>query len=478
MAKFNQTNKNSMKTVNKSGHVAYRMKGKEKLVTMVLTTMFGENKFYGDNSNELVELAEDMDAEFLAKLAIYARKEFNMRSVSHVLVSILAKMPEGKQYVEEVCNQCVLRPDDMTEILSCYISMYGKPIPNCLKKGLALSFGKFNEYSLAKYNGGSKSMKLRDILRITHAKPKTKEQSELYGKVINDTLETPYTWEVELSTKGNTKEVWEELIDSEKVGYMALLRNLRNIINSDARNIQKVYDILSDKEKVLKSKQLPFRYFSAYKTLSINGVGSSKTFDTIEIALRHSLENIEIIKGKTLIAIDVSGSMGSRISLKSDISCADIARLLATIGNYICEDCEIVSFDTSLRKVTASKIGGIISSAMNIPFNGGGTDITLPLRHILDKNKTFDRMIMLSDDEINGYRSHDRTCQSLADKYRKDINPNFWVHAIDLQGYGTQQFIGSKTNIVAGWSEKVFEFISLAESGTGNLVSCIEQIEL
>ena len=54
-------------------------------------------------------------------------------------------------------------------------------------------------------------------------------------------------------------------------------------------------------------------------------------------------------------------------------------------------------------------------------------------------------------------------------EYRKSINPNCWVHAIDLMGYGTQQFIGERTNVIAGWSEKVFEFILMAEQGEGTL---------
>jgi len=107
---------------------------------------------------------------------------------------------------------------------------------------------------------------------------------------------------------------------------------------------------------------------------------------------------------------------------------------------------------------------------------GGGTDLTLPLRKILNLPDKVDRLILLSDNEINSgwYGGYQRTCQPLADEYRKNKNPDFWVHAIDLQGYGTQQFIGKNTNIIAGWSEKVLEFISLAEDGIGNQVKRIE----
>ena len=82
---------------------------------------------------------------------------------------------------------------------------------------------------------------------------------------------------------------------------------------------------------------------------------------------------------------------------------------------------------------------------------------------------------MFSDNEITYW--YEYTCQTLVDKYRKTINPNLWVHAIDLQGYGTQQFIGAKTNIIAGWSEKILEFIQLAEEGIDTQVKRINDYQ-
>lgn len=475
MSKFNQTNTN--KTVNKSGHPAYKTDDELKLTTMVLTTMFGERKYYGDNTNELVQLAKQVDGEFVSQLAVYARKEFHMRSVSHALTAIVANREDTKELIRFTVDGVVERVDDITEILACYISMYGKPIPNGLKRALAAQMNKFGEYQFAKYNGGNKAVKLRDVLRLTHAKPKDNAQSELFKKVIDDTLEIPYTWETELSAKGNTKEVWEQLIDSGKVGYMALLRNLRNILKCQPKNLDKVLSHLSDAEEVKKSKQLPFRFFSAYNVVKKEGLATSKVLDALETAIRHSVENMEKIKGRTLIAIDTSGSMSNNISAKSDIQCVDIARLMAVMANSICEDAEAVAFDTGLYLVTVPSVGGIIQNALSIRNNGGGTDITLPLRYALQEKKQFDRLIMFSDNEINSaYRGYN-TCQSFADEYRRKINPDFWVHAIDLQGYGTQQFIGGNTNIIAGWSEKVLEFIGLAELGVDSIVAAIRNYQ-
>lgn len=477
MSKFNQTA--TVKTTNKSGHAAYAMTDKAKLVTQVLTSFFNEEKYYGDNSNELIKTAQAVIKQspgFVANLARYARKEMHLRSVSHALTSLIAHETEGKPYTRAVVGDVVERPDDITEILSFYLTKYGKPIPNGLKRALAQALGKFNAFQIAKYNGGNKTVKFKDVLRLVHAKPANEEQNKLYNEIINDTLPVAERWETELSKDGNTKEVWERLIEGNKLGYMAMLRNLRNIINAQPSNIGKVFEKLANKEAVLKSKQLPFRFYSAYREISkLPNVGS-KILDVLETAIEYSCENLPKLKGTTVIAIDTSGSMGWAISSKSDVQCNDIARLLAAMASYICEDAIVYTFDTSIKKIVFSSKAGIITKAMSILNLGGGTNLRLPLQAMFHNNIRADRLIMISDNEINsGWSGYSQTCQPLADQYRAKINKDFWVHAIDLMGYGTQQFIGGKTNIIAGWNEKVLEFIALAEEGIDTQVKRIEE---
>ncbi|MCM1990240.1 TROVE domain-containing protein [Oceanirhabdus seepicola] len=473
MSKFN-SNKSGIFKNNKSGHVAYSMDIKEKLIMAILTSFFNEKKFYGDNSEEILEDIRKMikeDPKFVANLAIYARKEMHLRSISHVLIGELARSEQGKKYVRKAINEIVERVDDMSEIVSYTLNTYGKPIPNSMKKGVADAFITFDEYSLAKYNR-KKDVRLKDILCLTHPKAKTEEQSNMFKRVLEDQLKAPVTWEVELSTKGNKKETWEELIEGKRLGYMATLRNLRNIIKAEPNNIDDIYEFLSDENKVRRSKQLPFRYYSAYNVLKNEGIGTSKVYDTLEKALEYSTNNINTLKGKTMISADVSGSMRWNLSGKSDISCAEIAVLMMAISNHICEETITTTFDTRLYSNPMASTNGIISNANSIPINGGGTDITLPIRYLLDNRIFVDRIIILSDNEINnGYN----TCQHFLEKYKKKVNPDVWVHAIDLQGYGTQQFHGERVNIIAGWNEKILEFIYKVENGIGSLKESIER---
>lgn len=471
MSKFNFLRNT---TVNKVGHVAFKMELKEKLITEVLTSFFNEGKFYGDNSLEIVKDLRQVikiDPKFVANLAIYARKEIHLRSVSHVIAAELAHDVQGKKYVRRVLNEIVERVDDMAEILSYYLNVYGKPIPNSLKKGLGDSFLRFDEYSLAKYNR-AKEIKLKDIVNLVHPKPNNIEQSSMFKRLLEDKLETPFTWETVLSSEGNNKETWEKLIESNKLGYMAMLRNLRNIIKADPENINKVYEVLENENRVKKSKQLPFRYYSAFNALYNEGLGTSKIYDVLENAIRYSTSNITRLSGKTFIATDVSGSMGNKISKKSDVTCADIGTVLMAIANSICDEAITSTFDTKFNLTPLAAGNGIIANARSIKPTWGGTNLSLPIYHLLDHKIYVDRIIILSDNEINyGY---DRVCQDLINQYRQRVNPNVWVHAIDLLGYGTQQFKGDKVNIIAGWNEKILEFIPNVEADLSNIKEKIE----
>ena len=490
MAKFNR--KPSEETTNAHDYPAYRMEERERLVSAVLTTLFGEPKFYGATDGDIVVLATKMaarDPDFLYRLACYARNEGNLRSVSHVLTCVIAR--EARKYTRQAIRRVVVRPDDITEIMSCYRQMYGKPFPNALKREMAQVIQRFDEYGLAKYNGGNQALRFRDVLRITHPHPKDVATAELFRKVAEDRLETPYTWETELSARGNTREVWDELIASGKVGYMALLRNLRNIVKCGA-DLSPVLSALADPTRVRESRQLPFRFFSAYRTLEQEDLMTPEIHQALETAIGVSVERMETIPGRTLIAVDVSGSMGAKISNRSTVTCADIARVLAALSSRVCEDGTVCYFDcddrfscTGSREgykiVRYGKFDSILVASQQGRFGGGGTDMSLPMIYALEHDASapvhpFDRVIYFSDNVCNSSRYGLRvTVQKYAEAYRQLYNPDFWVHGVDLQGYGTQQFLGERFNLIAGWSENVLSFINLAERGIGTLVQAIAE---
>ena len=473
MSKFNNTA--TIKTTNLNGHAAYALNDKTKLVTQVLTSFFNEAHFYKPDDSDIIATIQKVikaDPAFVSKLAVFARREFNMRSVAHVLTGYLAHEVEGKPYVKETIRGITLRGDDATELMAFYLNTFGRPIPNSVRKGINAVFTGFDEYTLAKYKGEGKAVKMRDLVQLCHPAPKDDAQSEMWKRLLEDKLATPMTWETELSANGNNKETWEKLVDSGKLPYMATLRNLRSIINAKPDNIEKVWYKIEDPEAVKRSKQLPFRFLSAYE--QIQGIAGSRGLDALEAAVEAATGNLPKLPGKTVIAIDTSGSMSSPISAKSEVNCGQVGMMLGLIANRICDDSLTYTFDVQLNSMPVSHRSGILYSALNSRQPGWGTDMDLPLKKMICDRIKADRLIIVSDNECNRGKG---TVQRLADEYRRKVNPELWVHAIDLQGYGTTQFVGPKTNIIAGWSEKVFNFILLAEQGEGTLEKTIEAYE-
>jgi hypothetical protein len=294
-----------------------------------------------DQLNMLKTSILKCDPEFVSKLAVYAREKMYLRSVPLVLLVELAKTTSGKQYIRKAIRRVVQRADEITELVAYYqkankaYNRSGiKRLSNQIKRGLKDVFesGRFNEYHYAKYNRPGE-VKFRDVMFLTHPKPKNLDQRDLFKKIVDNTLSTPYTWETEMSKAGKEskgkKEVWEELIDSGNMGYMALLRNLRNFLSNGVSDIHisKVCGVLKNEDMVLKSKQLPFRFLSASR--SIKDYRNEKVNGALETALRYSIKNVPVFNNeRVLIASDVSGSMIQPISRNSSINLYDIGLLL------------------------------------------------------------------------------------------------------------------------------------------------------
>ena len=470
------------KTQNRSGHAAYKMEPRIHLVTMALTTMLGEPKYYGDNTDDLVQQATVMckagQGEFVAKLAVWARTKGNLRSVSHALAAIVAHECGGSTFVRPMARHIAsMRGDDGTEMLATYVALYGKPINHALMRGVRDALEMAKPFSIAKYQSSNRAFKMRDTLRLTHPKA-DEDTAKAMGECIEGTLSVPKSWETELSARGNTKEVWDELIRENRIGYFALVRNLRNMISAGA-DIDPVLERIADRDAVAKSRLLPFRFYSAYQQLGYTGTTSTKVTRALDMALVASCRNVERLPGRTAVLIDTSGSMGCKVSAKSVTSCRDIAAVLGAMATHISDDALVIRFDTTASVLNMTGLS-ILSDMGTVPAAGGGTDMAAGFECLMRSGFDADRVIVLSDNEVNGgwWRNNKKAIQSWMDKYRKQVGHDVWCHAIDLQGYGTQQFIGPKVNIIAGWSESVLRFVSMAEGGFGGIVAEIDGMSL
>lgn len=517
--KFNQKVKDVNVTTNYMGGKAYRMEPAMELYTAVVTCMV-DDSYYEKKADRLLrikQLVAQNDPHFVAKLAVYARQKMNLRSVPIILAVELAKIHSGDDLVSDMVSKIVQRADEITELLSYYavsnnrkgVKQLGK-LSKQIQKGLAKAFNKFDEYQFAKYNRAT-AIKLRDALFVVHPKAKNAEQQVLFDKIAANTLQVPYTWETELSefgkvTFGNESQrtaakaaLWEQLVKSEKVGYMAILRNLRNILNDgNIEAITAAATLIQDKSKVLKSKQLPFRFLSAYLELKnevkptnfLTAMWDSEQkkvqilLQAVETALKYSVENLPYLEGKTLILTDNSGSMRGDLGGKSLTSAmskrttADIANLFATMFQARCENTLIGLFGDRLIFPETSRYEGILKNFDNVNAAakncglGTETGIFLMMDKLLKEKTVVDRIVIFSDCQVgtgcNWYDTGNRKggdFGALFERYKREVNPNVITYSVDLKGYGNTLF---KSNVftVGGWSDKIFEMMDAIENGS------------
>lgn len=503
--KFNFTNKGKNKTVNYEEAEAYRLLPEWQLYTAAVTSALSD-KFYESAQTRVEtirELVKRCDPVFVAKLAIYARQKMNLRSIPLVLAVELAKVHSGDATVKKIVMQIVQRADEITELLAYYQLANDRQnikklnrLSKQLQAGLQESFNKFDEYQFAKYNRDAE-VKLRDALFLVHPKAKDEAQQALFNKIVNDTLETPYTWETELSALGQTafasdseKEAafrikWEELIDSGKVGYMALMRNLRNILEAkvSVNHIQKVADNLAYRDAVRRSKQLPFRFLAAYREISkVKSAYAGRFMDALEKAVTVSAENIKGFDENTsvLIACDVSGSMQRPISAKSKILSYDIGLVLAMLLKSRCANA-ITGMFGDKWKVINVPTHGVLSNVDAFYRREGevgyATNGYLVIEDLVKRKEQIDKVMIFTDLQLWNSKN-DTKITDVWNKY-KAISPNSKLYLFDLSGYGNIPLDITRDDVylIAGWSDKIFDIISSIDNGS-NALDEIRKIEL
>lgn len=457
MSKFNK--KVETKTHNLAGGRAYVESPKLAFISLLLSS-FLEDKFYESTSDQVQRLSDiiscEKDKKWLAQALIFARKEFGMRSVTHAGSALLSTHIQGEQWAKDFFCKIVDRPDDMGEILAAYKQLVGGALPNAIKKGFAKALQEMDAYRLAKYQGGNKTFKLIDIVNLVHPKATPALTSLVKGEL------TAETWEVQLSAAGGDEEkkrkVWHDLISENKLGYLALLRNLRNIDSQAPDILPKALAQLSDPERVAKARIFPFQFLTA-----LENIESCSNHRTIAIALsqaiEHSLKNVEPFSGKTLVVVDSSGSMDGRPSR--------IASLFAAVIYKADPNAELMLFSDHAQYIKPNPVDSVMTIANNIPFVSGGTNFHSIFQ---TADKAYDRIIILSDMQAwaGGYTPR----QSLSE-YRKQYQADPKIYSFDLAGHGTLQFPEHNVYALAGWSDKALRLMQLLESDKNALINSV-----
>lgn len=159
----------------------------------------------------------------------------------------------------------------------------------------------------------------------------------------------------------------------------------------------------------------------------------------------------------------------------------DIANLFQSICNVMSKDNTGSVFGESFKVVNVSTEDNIINSANRYKNTnvGHSTNGHLVVKYLYDKKVKVDRIVIFSDMQFwENHYWYGQEFHNYVDKYRKEVNPNVWLHLVDLAGYGTTPAIGKNVNIISGWSDNIFKFIELAEAGEGNLINTIQQVDV
>lgn len=442
------------------GAIAARISPEQELRRTVAACMLWESSFYesgvsvADRIKSLVPLCRP---EFVAACAFEARTKMKLRHVPLLLVREMARHVGHRLFVSKLLPDVIQRADELTEFVSMYWQD-GKdqPLSKQVKTGLAKSFQKFGEYALAKYNRDG-AVKLRDVLFLCHAKPKDDEQAAIWKKLVDGKLQTPDTWEVALSGGADKKETFERLMADKKLGALAFLRNLRNMKESGVdKTAVSGYSGTLDLERVL-----PFRYIAAARVVP----GWEDITDSM---LLRSCEQREKLHGKTVVIVDVSGSMRrGNVSAKSDMTRLDAAGALAAILRESCDDCRLYAtagddgrMIHATMEVAARRGMGLVDMftkhAFESKIGGGG----IFLKQVMDwvgEKEGFKaaRVIVLTDEQDCDRKANPTTANAFGDR-------NYLLNvSVEKNGIGYD-----KWTHIDGWSEACIGYISEIEKET------------
>jgi hypothetical protein len=503
------------------GAAAWSRDAKSDLFLLAVTNFYGEDTFYekaGDRNQRYIELIHRVareDPAWLGAFLPWLRRTANIRTAAVVgavegaRVLALPDQPGGQVGpARRLVRETLLRADEPAEAMTYWLSTYGKKIPNPIRRGIRDAAQRlYTERNYIKWDSDQKSIRMADVVELVHPVPvdqskfdhRNRTQSALFKYMIDSRhrptevpdelnmiryrqvllgdlrnpaerrkfLEDPkvgevlaqagMTWEALSSSGPMNKEAWESIIPS--MGYMALLRNLRNFSEAGISKELVAYVVsrLSDPEQVARSRQLPYRFLTAYLEAT-----NTNWAHALETALDLSTQNIPALPGSTLVLVDTSSSMTHKVSAKSKVTHvmagALFAITLATKGERV----DLRGYADGVFRHPVGKGVSVLREAdkfmRRIGEVGHGTQTAMSLRATWNGHH---RVVIVTDGQTfgpgRGWGGGDVGTQ---------IPSNVPIYAFNTTGYAPAMMETTKTrHEMGGLTDHTFAIIPLVEAG-------------
>lgn len=474
------------------GGEGYSREPKSELFLLAVSNMVAERTFYEDAGSRdarfeaLIAQVTKEDPAWVARFVPYLRDAMNMRSASLVMAAeyVRAGGPKGRAVIDSALK----RPDEPAEMLGYWIGHYGKRIPQPVKRGIADAVVRmYDERAALKYDG-DKGVRMGDVIELVHPKPRAEWQGALFVYLIakrhnrerldiealptireraaldellpdvrrarlTDGLPQGTTWEWASSWLGGKLDgaFWDAMIPN--MGIFALVRNLRNFDDAgiSEASLATVRAKLADAEVIAKSRMFPMRFYAAHKQIA-----TTRWSEALDTAIERSLVNIPPLTGRTLLLVDVSGSMSDTMSGRSKLTRREAASIFGAALAMRAEKADLVAFGTESWAIPFRKVGSVLRLAGELAAkNGGGTNTWQAVQKHLTGDHV--RVIILTDEQAHPFYGDPTTV--VGDRP---------LYTFNLAGYQAGHASSGRKDrhTFGGLSDSAFVALSLLERGS------------
>jgi TROVE domain len=475
------------------------------------TRYAGENSFYetGPTADDRIRaiargLATDPDGwAWLQGFLPWLRGSAQIRTASVMLAAEVAhaRWQAGLGSTRPLVASVLQRADEPGEFMAYWFSQFGRKMPVAVKRALADAVQRlYTEYSWLAYDNTGKAFRFADVIELAcpryHLALWGAPQDSLYRYIIESrhsrgtavperlgmlranqevraavaqgdysALTSPgrlhqagITWQAALSMAGShvsKDRLWESQLPV--MGYMALLRNLRNIDESGLPDalVQEAMARIADQGNVLASRQLPYRFLSAYLHAP-----SLRWAQALETALDHATALVPSLPGRTLALVDISGSMGATLSQKSKITRAMAGALFAgVLAKQNPGTVDLAVFATGRRGVPIRPHMSALKVATEVTGMTGSIGYgTMTAEAVRAYFRRQDRVIIFTDGQSFPAGQHDMLGGAVP-----AATP---VYSFDLAGYKhTGMAGGPARHELGGLTDHTFAFMRMLEDG-------------